>query len=145
MVVHRGTILRTTGLLAALLALAGSLSAADKDCAPKTCCPQPTTKKTTDTVYGETVKDVCFPPTLCMRLKKCLGLVPDCACDGCCGSPRKVHTLTTRIITEEQCSVTYEPVALCPRDSPGAACSGSPPSGGLRPPLAGAGSVKAAE
>jgi hypothetical protein len=143
MLVHRGTILRTAGPLAALLALAGSLSAADRDCAPQTCCPQPTTKKTTDTVYSETVTDVCFPPTLCMRIKKCLGLAPDCGCDGCAGAPRKVHKLTTRVITEEKCSVKYEPVALCP----GAACSGSGtlPAGGLRPPLAGTGSVQGPE
>ena len=117
MLVHRGTIFRTTGLLAALLALTGSLSAADDDCAPKTCCPQPTTKKTTDIVYGENVKDVCFPPTPCMRIKRCLGLLSDGGCDGCCGSPRKVHKLTTLIVTEEKCSVTYEPVSTCPHAS----------------------------
>jgi hypothetical protein len=126
MSVQRGTIL-WTGLLAALLASTASLSAGDRDCPPKTCCPQPTSKTISTTVYGETVADVCFPPTLCMRLKKCLGLVPDGGCDGCSGAPRPVHRLTTRIITEEKCSVTYEPVSpyphgcLSPRQRPPAA------------------------
>jgi hypothetical protein len=112
---HRGTLIRSTGLLAALLALIGSLSAADEDCVPKTCCPLPTTTKTPVIVYGETVKDVCFPPTPCMRLKQCLGLAPNSGCDGCSGSPRKVHKLTSRVITEEKCSTKYEPVVPCPK------------------------------
>ena len=117
MLIPQGTILRTMGLLAALLAVTGSLAAADPDCVAKACCPQPTQQKTSTVVYGENVKDVCFPPTPCMRLKRCLGLVPDGACDGCSGSPRQVHRLTTRSVTEEKCSVTYEPVLLCPHDS----------------------------
>lgn len=127
MLAHRRIITRTIGLLAVLLAWIGSMSSADDGCAPKTCCPVPTTKKTTHIVYGENVQEVCFPPTPCMRLKKCLGLVPDSGCDGCCGSPRKVHKLTLRTVTEEKCTTTYEPTVLCPHDAcPVPAAPGSP-------------------
>jgi hypothetical protein len=68
-------------------------------CTKKVCCPEPTTKKITKTLYRCKCEDVCLP---CLNLHNLFSCDPCPACEtGKCGCVRTKKVLVIKDCTEE--------------------------------------------
>jgi hypothetical protein len=95
-------------------------------CLRKVCCPEPTTVKTTKTVYEEKCIEFCVPKCSCLL-----------NCGGCCEKPHTKKVLVKRTITCEcpgtkcelrivadqpcatqSCATGAETIIVAPKDAP---------------------------